>query len=79
MSDVRRIAREKNLTVHGYVEQKGYEVEPMADVVIDPKLIHAETMGVMSDFEGAKYEEVYERIHEVRSGKVDNNPLLVQE
>jgi hypothetical protein len=74
--DVERIAREKNMTVHGYVEHKGREVEPMADIPIDPRLVRAETLDILDSNPGAKYEDVYERVHDVRTGKVDLNPLV---
>ena len=77
--DVERVARERNLTVDGYVNHKGREVAPKPDIAIDPVLVRNETLDVLDSHPGAKYDDVYEQVYNLRSGKVDNNPLVVSE
>jgi hypothetical protein len=75
--DVLRIAREKNMTVHGYVEHKGHEVDPGDDIEVAPDLIENEVQDILESHPGANADDVRERVHELRSGKVDINPLRV--
>ena len=76
-SDVLRIAREKNMTVHGYVEHKGHEVEPMVDVPIADDIIENEVLDILDANPGLKAEDVREKVYELRTGAIDPNPQLV--
>lgn len=77
--DVLRIAREKNMTVHGYVEHKGHEVDPGGDIDIAEDLLSNEVQDIMDSNPGANFEEVQAKVHELRTGRVDPNPLRVED
>lgn len=74
--DVLRVAREKNMTVQGYVEHKGHEVDPGGDVAIASDLVDSEVADILESNPFANPEEVREQVTAVRSGAVDTNPLL---
>lgn len=75
--DVLRVAREKNMTVHGYVEHEGRQVEPAADVRIADDLVEGEVNEIMAECPGADREMVREEVFAVRTGGVDPNDLRV--
>lgn len=75
--DVLRVAREKNMTVHGYVEHKGRQVEPNADVRIADDLVEGEVDEIMAECPDADRETVREEVFAVRTGGVDPNDLRV--
>jgi hypothetical protein len=77
--DVLRIAKEKNMTVHGYVEHQGYETDPGNDEVISEDIINNEVMDIVDSNPGVDQEQVREEVYKLRTGAVDNNPLLVQD
>jgi hypothetical protein len=77
--DVLRIAREKNMTVHGYVEHKGREVESMPDVAIAEDIVEAEVRDILGADPGACAEDVRDEVVQLRSGQVDPHPLLVED
>lgn len=78
-SDVLRVAREKNMTVHGYVEHKGYETDGGEDKVIADELIEAEVADILEAHPHQNPEAVREEVYAVRTGAIDNNPLRVQD
>lgn len=75
--DVLRVAREKNMTVHGYVEHEGREVEPTADVRIADDLVESEVNEILAECPEANREQVREEVFAVRTGGVDPNDLRV--
>lgn len=75
--DVLRIAQEKNLTVHGYVEHKGHEVDPGGDLAIDPEIVDSEVADILDSNPGARAEDVREHVYALRTGAIDPNPLRV--
>lgn len=77
-SDVLRVAREKNMTVQGYVEHKGHEVDPGEDVAIADDIIESEVQEILAECPEANYDAVREEVYAVRTGAVDNNPLCVE-
>ena len=74
--DVLRIAREKNMTVHGYVEHEAHETDPGGDVPIDESIVNDEVEEILSRNPHVNAEEVREQVRSIRTGAVDNNPLL---
>lgn len=77
--DVMRIAAEKNMTVHGYVEHKGHEADPGNDEVIADDIIESEVADMLDAHPGADAEQVRDAVYQLRTGQVDPNPLLVQD
>lgn len=73
--DVARVAAENNMTVHGYVEQKGREVDPMPDVKLADGIIDSEVNEVLDHCPGADPEAVRDDLTQLRTGAVDPNPL----
>jgi len=78
-NDVLRIAREKNLTVQGYVEHKGYQEDPGHDKPIDESIIEAEVDSIAGGHPGVSREDVREQVYALRTGRVDPNPLRVDD
>jgi hypothetical protein len=78
-SDVLAVCKKNNFTIlDGYVDYKGHETPPTPDYEVAPGLIDRETREVMEDCPGSKYEDVYERVHELRTGRIDPNPARVK-
>lgn len=77
--DVLRVAREKNMTVHGYVEHQGHEADGGSDVAIADELINDEVNDILESCPGADAEAVREQVYSVRTGAVDTNPLHCQD
>ena len=77
--DVLRIAREKNLNVQGYVEHQGYETDGGGDVPIDNAIVDDEVNDILESNPHANAEDIREQIYAVRTGAVDNNPLLCRD
>lgn len=75
--DVLRVAREKNMTVHGYVEHEGYEADPGDDVTIGDDIIENEVQDILDSNPFADPDHVRDEVYRLRSGAVDPNPLLV--
>lgn len=84
-SDVLAVAEAKNLTVHGYIERQGTKVD-MPDPFTRPyrvadDLINAEVNEILGDMvvpEDVRH-DLSEQVREVREGRIDPNPLLVQD
>ena len=74
--DVLRIAREKNLTVHGYVEHSGHATDGGGDVSIDANLIDDEVSDILDENPDCNAGEVRQQVIAIRTGAIDNNPLL---
>lgn len=78
--DVLRVAREKNLRIlDGYVTHEPIEREPVADVEIADDLIEDEVRDILDENPGACREDVRERVYALRTGRVDPNPLAVDD
>lgn len=77
--DVLRIAREKNMTVHGYVEHQGHETDPGGDIPIADDIIDNEVADILEENPGARADDVREHVYALRTGAIDPNPLLVQD
>jgi len=77
--DVLRIAKEKNMTVHGYVEHQGYETDGGGDTVIGDDIIENECLDIFDSNPGIDQEQVREEVYKLRTGAVDPNPLLVED
>jgi hypothetical protein len=78
-SDVLAVCKKNNFTIlDGYVDYKGHETPPTPDYEVAPGLIDRETREVMEDCPGSRYEDVYERVHELRTGRIDPNPARVK-
>jgi hypothetical protein len=75
--DVLRVAREKNMTVHGYVEHRGREADPGDDLTIADDIIDSEVEDVLDSNPGADAEAVRDQVYQLRTGAVDPNPLRV--
>lgn len=77
--DVLRVARDKNMNVHGYVEYQGHETDGGEDKVIADELIEDEVADILEAHPHQNPEAVREEVYAVRTGAIDNNPLRVQE
>lgn len=77
--DVARIAEANGMNVTGAVSHRSGERPPLADVAIDTDLVRDEALDVIDSNPGLKYDDVYGRLHDLRTGRVDPNPPLVQE
>lgn len=77
--DVIRIAKEKNMTTHGYVEYQGHETDPGEDVRIADDIIDDEVNDILDSNPGANAEYVREQLVDLRTGRVDPNPLLCRD
>lgn len=77
--DVLRVARKKNMTVHGYVESQGHESDPGEDLPIAQEIIDREVDSFMEMSPGANREAVADSIYQLRTGQVDNSPLRVED
>lgn len=77
--DVLRVCKKKNLTIlDGYVQYKGHETAPTPDIDIDSKLVEREVSEIMATHPGSRYGDVYERVHQLRTGAIDPNPARVK-
>jgi hypothetical protein len=78
--DVLRVAEAKNLRImDGYVKHEPHEVEPMPDVEIADDLVEREVDRTMAECPGARREDIRDAVYTLRSGRVDDNPLLVDD
>jgi hypothetical protein len=77
--DVLRIAEAKNMNVHGYVEHSAYETDPGDDLDIADDIIEDEVADILEANPFAAVEAVREELHALRTGAVDNNPLLCKD
>jgi hypothetical protein len=83
-SDVLRVAREKNMTVHGYVEHKAHDVDLPEDkgYRVADDIIDAETDEIVSwnpkEFAPIR-EQIREDVVQNRTGLVDNHPLVLDD
>lgn len=77
--DVLRIAEAKNMTTHGYVDHQAYETDGGEDLVIDDGLIEDEVADILEANPFAAIEAVREEVYALRTGAVDNNPLLCRD
>ena len=77
--DVLRIAREKNMTVHGYIEHQGYETDGGDDLSIADEIVEDEVSDILAEFPFTAPEEAREHALALRTGAIDLNPLLVQD
>lgn len=77
--DVLRVAEAKNMTVRGYVEHKGHEVDPGGDIAIAEDIIESEVAGILEECPEANADEVREEVYAVRTGAVDNHDLHVSD
>jgi hypothetical protein len=71
--DVLRVAREKGYRVSGAVEYDPGEREPMPDVAIAPDIVDA-VDHYMENQPGERREDVVERLTELLTGQVDDEP-----
>ena len=78
--DVLRVAREKNLRIlDGYVTHEPVERASVPDVEIAPDLIESEVDDILDSDPGARREDVRERVYALRTGRVDENALVVDD
>ena len=77
--DVLRIAREKNMTVHGYVEHAGHETDGGDDIPIDESIVNDDVNHILESNRYADVDEIREKVIAIRTGVVDNNPLLCED
>ena len=77
--DVLRIAKEKNMAVHGYVEQGNIDMDPGNDVEIADDIIEDEVQDILDSNPGVCVEQVRDEVYKLRTGAIDNNELLVQD
>ena len=73
--DVVRIASEKNMRVHGYVEHTPVEREPVADVAVGKDIIDDCVEILMSENPLLSLEAAQDRAVSLRTGDVDSHPL----
>ena len=82
-SDVLAVAKAKNMTVHGYVEHEGikYEGPDPFDrpYRVADDLIERELDSIIGDDLSIDRDDLREQVREIREGRVDPNPLLVQD
>jgi hypothetical protein len=77
--DVTRIAREKGMKVHGYVEFDPGERAPMADVPVGDDIIAEAVEDILAEHPLMDPVEARHQAVEIRTGAVDSNPLLVKD
>lgn len=70
-SDIRRVAREKNMTLEGSINQKGHEVEPTPPVDIAPDILERRVAMAMAQDPGQRIDDVRERERALATGQVD--------
>ena len=68
-ADALRIAEDRGLKLSGYIDYEPPEQEPLPSFDVDPALLHREAAEVCSAAPGSDYREVYEQLHDLRSGK----------
>lgn len=51
------------------------ERSPTPDIEVAPDLIESEVQDILSENPGSRYEDVYDRVFELRSGRVDPNAV----
>lgn len=73
--DVERVCKEKGFNCSGAVDYRAEEREPTPDVEIADDMVESEVNEIMELNPGVRREDVREQVVEVRTGKVDNNPL----
>lgn len=71
--DVRRIAREKNLTLTGSIEQKGVDLPPPEPVEIAPDIVERRVYREMCKNPDANVNDIRERETALASGKIKRN------
>jgi hypothetical protein len=77
--DVLAVCKRKNLTIlDGYVTHKGHETPASPTYDIAPDLLDREVNEIMEAFPGSRKGDVTERVHELRTGKIDPNPARVK-
>jgi hypothetical protein len=77
--DVLAVARRKGLKVEGLVEYTPPEVEPIPEVGLADDLVAREVDEVLALDPGRRREDVAEDVRALRSGLVDESPLLVSD
>jgi hypothetical protein len=77
--DVLRIAEAKNMTTHGYVEHSAYETDGGDDIEIADGIIEDEVANILEANPYAAVDAVREEVRALRTGAVDNNPLLCKD
>lgn len=77
--DMLRIAEAKNMNMHGYVEHKAHQVDPGDDIDIADDIIEDEVADILEANPFAAVEAVREDLRALRTGAVDNNPLLCKD
>lgn len=77
--DVLRIAEAKNMNVHGYVEHSAYETDGGDDLDIADDIIEDEVADILEANPYAAIDAVRDEVYALRTGAVDNNPLLCKD
>lgn len=77
--DVLRIAEAKNMTTHGYIEHAAYETDPGDDLDIADDIIEDGVADILESNPHAAVDSVRSELRALRTGAVDNNPLLCQD
>jgi hypothetical protein len=77
--DALRVAKEKNLTLHGYIEHQGYETDGGGDLAIADEIIEDEVQDILEENPFASADDVREQVYATRTGAVDTNPLLCED
>lgn len=77
--DVLRIAEAKNMTTHGYVDYEGHETDPGDDIDIADDIIEDEVRDILAANPFAAEDAVRDEVYALRTGAVDNNPLLCKD
>ena len=77
--DVLRVAREKNMTVHGYVEHEGYETDGGDDLDIADDIIEDEVADILDANPFAAIDSIRDEVYALRTGAVDDNLLLCED
>jgi hypothetical protein len=77
--DVLAVAERKGLRVEGAVNYTPPERAPLPDIEIAPDIIDREVDDIMAADPGQRRGDVAERVYELRTGRVDPNPLRVSD
>ena len=67
------------MTVHGYIEQEGHETDGGEDLTIASDIIDDEVLDILESNPYADAEAVRAEVTALRTGAVDNHPLLCQD
>jgi hypothetical protein len=78
--DILRVCEAKGMSIKdGFLSYRAPESEPVPDVQIADDIVEREVNRTLAECPGARREDIREAVYNLRSGKEDDHPLLVND